>query len=623
MTDILTIKQKLTDRALDVAEKLLPNGKLAGREWVVGSIRGEPGESLKICVRGAKTGVWQDFAESGEQGGDLIDLWRAVKGMQLPEALDDIRAFLGMEKPHFAKPEKQYRRPEKPACTTPKDTLRTYLTQERKISEHALSVYKIGQRGKDIVFPYLVNDNLLFVKYKNFETGKIYAERDCEPVLFGWQAIDPNAREITICEGELDAPTLYDYGHPALSLPFGGGKGAKQRWIENEFERLQQFETIYLSIDHDGPGDEAVEEIVNRLGRHRCRRVMMPMKDANDCRKAGVTADEMAKCFASAKTMDPPELVRAGEFTDAVVGLFWPPDGVEIGYPLPWQKVRGKVLFRPGELTIWTGPSGSGKSQVLSHAKLEWANNGARVCEASLEMSPPQSLRRLVKQAGNIDRPSEPYIRQIMEWVNEWLWCFNLMGKASVDNLLEVFEYARSRYGCDTFIIDSLMRMGIASDDYEGQEKAVYRLVNWAVAKNVHIHLVAHSRKTDQRNGQGAPETEDIKGASEIGSNAFNIMGIWRDRKAEDKLKGLQYRMENGDGAERIAAETAMKEMADYPPVLLNVAKQRNGDWEGKCGLWFNQDSYQYRSAQDPAQGFKYVVGDGRREMAEARESWG
>ena len=147
MSDILEIKRALVDRAVEVAEKLLPNGRLSGSEWEVGSIRGEAGNSLRVRVRGAKTGVWQDFAAGGEQGGDLIDLWRAVKGMQLPQALDDIRAYLGVEKPHFAKPEKQYRRPEKPVCTTPKDTLRSYLTQERKISEHALSAYKISQRG--------------------------------------------------------------------------------------------------------------------------------------------------------------------------------------------------------------------------------------------------------------------------------------------------------------------------------------------------------------------------------------------------------------------------------------------------------------------------------------------
>jgi len=95
---------------------------------------------------------------------------------------------------------------------------------------------------------------------------------------------------------------------------------------------------------------------------------------------------------------------------------------------------------------------------------------------------------------------------------------------------LEVFDYARAKYGCDQFVIDSLMRLGIDADDYNGQEKGVFQLVDWAIANNVHLHLVAHSRKGSQ--DRAVPEAEDIKGAMEIGANAFNILSIWRDRKA-------------------------------------------------------------------------------------------
>lgn len=612
MSDITVIKRALESRAKEVVERLLPRGVLEGREWCVGSVQGEPGKSLKVCVQGAKVGVWTDFAAGGD-GGDLIDLWAAVKGQQLPEALDDIRAWLGMQAPQFEKPAKTYRKPPKPACTAPKSAVKEYLTRERKLSEAAIAAYRIGEQGRTIVFPSLVDGDLLFVKFRSIDDKKsMRVESDCEPVLFGWQAIDRNAREVTICEGELDAPSLYDYGFPALSVPFGGGKGAKQRWIEAEYERLLRFETIYLALDNDKEGEEAVAEIVSRLGRHRCRRVRLPRKDANDCQKAGIPAEEVRKCFETAATMDPPELVRAGQFTDDVIRLFWPPEGYQVGYRLPFQKVATKLLFRPAELTIWTGPSGHGKSQLLSHAAVAWGGQGAKVCIASLEMSPPQFLRRMVKQAGNVDRPTEPYIRRIMEWLDGWLWAFNLVGKVGIAPLLDVFEYARCRYGCDTFVIDSLMRLGIGSEDYQGQEQAVFQLVNWTVEKGVHTHLVAHSRKADTKTGGTAPETEDIKGASEIGSNAFNILGVWRDRKLEDKLKGLTERADQGDQT----ARAQLDEMAGMPPVLLNIAKQRSGDWEGKCGLWFSSETYQYRSSQDDRHGTKYVPSTGPREDA-------
>jgi len=93
---------------------------------------------------------------------------------------------------------------------------------------------------------------------------------------------------------------------------------------------------------------------------------------------------------------------------------------------------------------------------------------------------------------------------------------YDRIGKAGIEGLLEVFDHARAKYGCDQFIIDSLMRLGIAGDDYTGQEKVLFRIVDWTISNSVHTHLVAHSRKGES--GQGAPATEDVKGAMEIGA---------------------------------------------------------------------------------------------------------
>src|SRR5690348_3534458 len=154
-----------------------------------------------------------------------------------------------------------------------------------------------------------------------------------------------------------------------------------------------------------------------------------------------------------------------------------PTNGQEPGYRLPWRRAHDRVVFRPGELTLWTGATGMGKSQVLSNALVSMGEQGARVCLASLEMTPGQGLRRMVKQAGNVDRPTENFIREVVGWLDSWLWVFGLIGKTAVSRIIAVFEYARCRYGCDVFAIDSLMRLGMSSEDYEGQERAVFELV--------------------------------------------------------------------------------------------------------------------------------------------------
>lgn len=609
MTDITGINRMLEAKAREVAEYLLPAGILEGREWCVGSINGEAGKSLKICTQGSKRGRWSDFAEGGESG-DMLDLWGAVRHISLVETLKEVRSWLGIEEPTFEKRTKVWRRPERPQSTRPKSAVLDYLTNTRALSSDAIRVYQIGEQDRTIIFPSFSEDgSLAFVKYLGIDRkdGKknIRVEADCEPVLFGWPVISADAREVVLVEGEIDALASYDYGHPALSVPFGGGAGDKQRWIETDYERLLRFEVIYLALDMDEPGEIAAADIANRLGRHRCRRVKLPLKDFDECLKAGTSQQDIDRCFSEAKTLDPPELRRAGEYADEVMALFFPEQGAaEAGYHLPFGKIGRDLLFRPGEVTLWSGATGEGKSLLLSHAIVSFGDQGAKVCIASLEMKPSQTLKRMVKQAGNVDRPTDHYGRKIIRWLDEWVWVFAVVGSRPVARLLEVFEYARARYGCDTFVIDSFMRLGIGPDDYAKQDKAMLEIVNWTVEKNVHMHLVAHARKADSH-GTGIPESADVKGTSEIGANAFNIITVWRNRKLEAEIKELE-----GSDSSDSALTAKLRDIVDKPTVVANIAKQRNGDYEGKCGLWLNQATYQYRSSEDSRDGVRYVKGD-------------
>ncbi len=586
MADILELKRKLNDRVLSVAEHLLPNGRKEGNEWRAGSTDGEKGQSLGVHLTGIKAGVWADFS-TGE-GGDLIELWMKSRRVQLPAALDEIRSWLGVTLPEpHRNPRPTYARPERPKCEKPKGKAKAYLNR-RGIPDGIIELYRVGESGDNIVFPFLLPDGTLaLAKTRKAEDGAkpMPTAANCEPVLFGWQYVPPNAREIIITEGEIDALAWATYGHPAMSVPFGGGKGGKQNWIENEFDRPARFEKIYISTDMDQIGDEAAEEIASRLGRHRCLRVRLPRKDANQCLMDNIAQEEMDACLSGAIGLEPAGLRRPSDLADKVIYLFWPAETDHVGYGMPYDKLAGKLHFRPAELTLWSGASGHGKSQILSDCIPHWVKYGSRICIASLEMKGEQTLKRLAKQTGGVDRPTADFIGRILGWLDQGLLIYDHVGKAGIAPLLEVFDYARAKYGCDQFIIDSLMRLGIPQDDYNGQEKAVYQLVDWAIANNVHLHLVAHSRKGDKDRG-GAPETEDIKGAMEIGANAFNIVTVWRNKAQEDKLKAAK-------------TEEERELLLEKPGVILNVAKQRNGDFEGKIGLWFDQSTYRYHTTND------------------------
>lgn len=587
MSDIATIKQRLNSDVLAVCKRLLPGGKQEGAEWRCGDISGDKGQSLGVHLFGGKAGIWCDF--NGGQSGDLVDLWREVKGLSLPQALDDIRKHFGMEPPRMAvSPQRSYRQPAKPNCRKPEGMVRDYLTEVRNIPEASLTAYKVGEQGGRIIFPFIRPDgSLALVKARKAADGEkpIPTEKECEPILFGWQAIDPNAREVTICEGEIDALSFHAYGYPALSVPFGGGKDGKQNWIEREFERLQNFEKIYLGLDNDKVGQDAAEQIADRLGRHRCYRVILPFKDANDCLMEGVAREVIEMAFEGAESLDPKGLRQPMDFLDEVIDLFHPGEGQHVGYQTPYWKLKDKLLFQPGDTTVWTGATGAGKSQVWSDCCVDWIKQGSRVCIASLEMKGKRTLHRMVRQITGVSTPSPKFIRAGLMEVTGGLLIYDHVGKSKITDLIEVFEYCRAKYGCDQFIVDSLMRLGMAADDYSGQEKAMYAYVNWNAEKDVHGHMVAHARKGGSAGG--APESEDIKGGMEIGGNAANIISIWRNRKREDELSFGER-----DGEE--LTESELLEVEKTPGVILNVAKQRNGDYEGKIGLWFDQSCYRY-----------------------------
>ncbi len=586
MTDIVSIKRMLADRVQSVAEMLLPGGRKEGAEWRAGSVAGEKGQSLGVHLLGDKAGIWQDF-QSGE-GGDLLDLWVAVKGGTLSDALNAARDWLGVSRPEpYREPKKTYTRPPKPQCTAAQGRVLDYLTENRNIPGHVIADYKVAASGDDIIFPFLLPDGVLaLAKARKAEDGAKPrpTAANCEPVLFGWQAIPDSARTVVITEGEIDALSWAAYGYPAMSVPFGGGKGGKQNWIENEFDRLERFERIFISTDMDKPGDEAADEIASRLGRHRCYRVILPRKDVNECLVEGIGKFAMDEAIDNAQSLDPEGLKRASDYSDRVIHLFWPAQEELPGYTVPYGKISDKLHFRPSEMTLWSGAAGSGKSQIISDCIPHWIKQGSRICLASLEMKGEQSLRRMCKQVGGVDRPTAPFIERILDWLDGGLLLYERVGKAGVPALLEVFDYARAKYGCDQFIIDSLMRLGIAQDDYNGQEKAVFQIVDWTIQHGVHTHLVAHARKGER--GQGAPETEDIKGAMEIGANAFNIVTVWRNRRHEEQLSAA-------------TTDAERDEIDQNPGVMLNVAKQRNGDFEGKVGLWFDQNTYRYHSSFD------------------------
>lgn len=599
---------------LAVAKHLLPGGRAQGHEWVSGDVDGGPGKSLKVHLSGAKAGIWSDFA-AGE-GGDLLDLWAQTGNMSIGEALAEAKKYLGIEKPAISSArERRYTRPSRPAAAAPitqkKGKVEAYLRGERAITLETQKVFKIAAAaewlsddpnkrpwaGPWILFPYLrpsaTGLSLLNIKWLHLERrdGKkqTLQEKNAEPCLFGWQAIAPELREVTICEGEIDAMSLWQLRHPALSVPAGGGSGHKHDWIETEWENLERFDTIYVCFDNDEAGETATAEVARRLGLERVKLLTLPHNDANDALVAGITQAEIDACYESAEELKPELLRPADDYRNATIEEFYPTNPDQLGIPIGLPKLADKFAWRYGELTIVTGINGHGKTIILSQLGNYVLDHGARACYASMEMLPQKLLERATRQLTLERKPARDRIDEAFDWWAGKLWFYAKIGEVDRTKMLDDFKYARRRYDCRFFVIDSLMRCGLAEDDYEGQKKFVDRLVDFCRDEDVHVVLVAHSRKPkDEHQPVGKL---DVKGSGAITDLAFNCLTIRRNKRKEQALRNLEDKPLTDPDVHDKRDKQRKK-----PDAWLYIDKQRLGTaWEGRVDLWFEFDAQAFR----------------------------
>src|SRR5262249_1746782 len=154
-------------------------------------------------------------------------------------------------------------------------------------------------------------------------------------------------------------------------------------------------------------GNKGAGEVIQRLGIERCKLVKFGAKDANQWLQEGACGEDFHVALKQAKFVDPQELVSIAEFFGQVKALLYP---AAAEAPLPpvmiGDRYEDPFEFRPGELSVWTGINGHGKSLMLNQVLIGVMTQGERVCVFSGEMPPPVQGKRLVRQLSGTSRPS-------------------------------------------------------------------------------------------------------------------------------------------------------------------------------------------------------------------------
>jgi twinkle protein len=263
----------------------------------------------------------------------------------------------------------------------------------------------------------------------------------------------------------------------------------------------------------------------------------------------------------------------ASHWLDGVIDHFYKPAEAPLTR-LGWRKTHADFQFRSGEVTLWAGINGHGKSQMVGQVALDLMLQSERVCMASLEMHPVRTMARMARQAHGSDEPPRRYLQQFATWTDDKLWLYEHVGSCAPAVMLAVIRYAVSKFGVTHFIVDNLMKIVAGEDAYNEQKDFVNGLCTIAHDTGVHIHLVLHVKKG--KDEHDVPGKFAIKGSGAITDLVDNVFIVWRNKAKEAAIRA------GGDND------------PDNPDALLCLEKQRNGEAEGRYGFWFDRHSMQY-----------------------------
>ena len=457
---------------------------------------------------------------------------------------------------------KRYKAPEKkPEAIT--DAATAYLGQ-RGISRQTADAYGVGvdERG-NLLFPYFDEQGAhVFNKFRaarKLQKGerKMWREADTKPVLFGMHLCDPKL-PLCICEGEFDAMACHESGVPnAVSVPSGAEDFT---WVDTCWDFLGRFARIYLFGDNDEPGEAMVRKLVAKLSDRRIFVVRHECKDAN----------ELLHRRGSQAVLD--AWGYAGEVP--VAGLMNLADVVPLDVrSMPKQLTSIRALdrrlggFMMGDLTVWTGKRGEGKSTVLSQLMLDAVQGGRSVCAYSGELRADRFQYWTDLQAAgrdNVQEYRDEHADRLVRYVDKetreaihrwydgqyWLYDNALALGDEEQSVIKIFEKAAKRHDCSVFLIDNLMTVeygNLREKDFNLlQTKFVNQLAAFANLYNVHVHLVAHPRKTS-----GVTDSDEVSGTGNITNRAANVVSVSRCEPKDGcdlMLKVLKNRWEGTTG---------------------------------------------------------------------------
>ena len=139
---------------------------------------------------------------------------------------------------------------------------------------------QLGRFVLAIRFPYLRDRALVNIKYRALLEKRFWMVKGAQRILYGLDDIT-GAETIGVVEGEIDKLSIDTAGGPAaVSVPDGAPPPDAKHYAskfafldETVMARLRAARTVLIGTDMDAPGERLAEELAQRIGLAKCKRV--------------------------------------------------------------------------------------------------------------------------------------------------------------------------------------------------------------------------------------------------------------------------------------------------------------------------------------------------------------
>ncbi|CAG0880882.1 unnamed protein product, partial [Cyprideis torosa] len=369
------------------------------------------------------------------------------------------------------------------------------------------------------------------IHMKDGERRETQIPGDCN-VPFGF----PNKRKgdtVVLTDRAADALALQQFTKfPVFSLPF-----ETRRLPPEMLPVLETFSKVILWFRGDGPSWDAVKNFSKKLGDHRCYYV-----SPGECKLSPIEAIssnvDPKKVLANVRPLSHKAIASFCSLREAVKAELTMPDQVA---GVKWTRfpVLNDILkgHRRGELTVFTGPTGAGKTTFLSEYSLDLCANGVNTLWGSFELPTVRLARTMLHQYSMLNM--EHHMDQFDELCDEFerlpMYFTTLFGETSLRQLLDAMTHAVYVYDIAHIIIDNLQfMMGTPESDrtiidrFYRQDIAVGAFRKFATQNDCHVTLVVHPRK--EQAGADELTVSSFFGGAKVTQEADNVL-ILQDKK--------------------------------------------------------------------------------------------